>query len=112
MFLTLLGLVSFCMERHRERAQQRCSVVLIEKTEEKTKNATLTDQFIAAGDCQEETLREAEIPIKNESESERRRRSWEMGEIDYLGVDSFDNILMKLNQSMDCIPTHFTKERN
>ncbi|XP_021375460.1 uncharacterized protein LOC110464531 isoform X2 [Mizuhopecten yessoensis] len=33
-------------------------------------------------------------------EDSTRRRQWEKNEIDYMGLDSFDNIMAKLDQSM------------
>jgi glycogenin glucosyltransferase len=35
-----------------------------------------------------------------EQESIMRKHAWEQGHIDYLGKDSFDNILKKIQQSM------------
>lgn len=37
--------------------------------------------------------------LENDSDTERRRR-WERNEMDYLGQDSFQNILAKLRESL------------
>jgi glycogenin glucosyltransferase len=44
------------------------------------------------------------IYTKQQLDDEHRQFSWERGQIDYLGVDSFDNILSQLQRKLDTPP--------
>jgi glycogenin glucosyltransferase len=44
------------------------------------------------------------IFTKQQLNDEQRQYSWERGQIDYLGVDSFDNILSQLDSKLSAQP--------
>lgn len=44
-------------------------------------------------------------------ENQFRRANWEAGQIDYLGQDSFDNILKKIQKTIEQPPAEVTQER-
>jgi len=44
-------------------------------------------------------------------ENQYRRANWEAGQIDYLGQDSFDNILKKIQDTIEKPPTEVIEER-
>ena len=41
------------------------------------------------------------IYTKQQLDDNQRQFNWERGQIDYLGIDSFDNILKQLNNKID-----------
>uniref|UniRef100_A0A7G3ANT1 glycogenin glucosyltransferase n=1 Tax=Lutzomyia longipalpis TaxID=7200 RepID=A0A7G3ANT1_LUTLO len=53
-----------------------------------------------AGALASVTLGEKRSPEQEAMESQMRRQCWESGNIDYMGRDSFENILKRINQTM------------
>ncbi|XP_055702847.1 glycogenin-1 isoform X4 [Phlebotomus papatasi] len=63
-----------------------------------------TDMSGIAGALANVTLGEQRTPEQEALESQMRRQCWESGNIDYMGRDSFENILKRINLTMGETP--------
>lgn len=81
---------------------KRCDFFLARKT--LLKEFFCTFQSGIAGALANVTLGEQRTPEQEALESQMRRQCWESGNIDYMGRDSFENILKRINLTMGETP--------
>lgn len=57
-----------------------------------------------AGALSKLTLGESRTDEQQAIEDHMRKQNWEQGHIDFMGRDSFDNILKKINETLSTAP--------
>ncbi|XP_069125913.1 uncharacterized protein [Argopecten irradians] len=120
LFLTIVTRVVYWYMDHNNPAKfvkketkiketKRCkkTVRIVEPEKEAAVFQTTTEKTIALIEEPKVNAIESEVRKASEfkctgctDEDINRRHCWEKNEIDYMGRDSFDNILAKLNQSL------------
>lgn len=77
--------------------------VCYESKETESDECTSSSVTSAAESPQKSPVKEIQSPVPESQLSEMRKNAWEQGQIDYMGLDSFENIRRKLDEVINIV---------